>query len=56
VAVDEKGTEAAATTVVLTQKGEKLQRSKPKTVDADLPLLFLIRHRQILPQGARPRA
>jgi serpin B len=46
VAVDEKGTEAAAATVVLMQKGGKPQRSEPKAVVADHPFLFLIRHRQ----------
>lgn len=46
VAVDEKGTEAAAATVVMMAAGAAPRPETPKQVRADRPFLFLIRHRQ----------
>lgn len=46
VAVDEKGTEAAAATVVMMAAGAAPRPETPKVVKADRPFLFLIRHRQ----------
>jgi len=46
VAVDEKGTEAAAATVVMMAAGAAPRPETPKVVRADRPFLFLIRHRK----------
>lgn len=47
VAVDEKGTEAAAATVVVMKVGGRLSRTDPpKSFVADHPFLFVIRHRK----------
>ncbi|MGE0708984.1 MAG: serpin family protein [Planctomycetota bacterium] len=43
VAVDEKGTEAAAATVVMMRAGSAMRPEKPKPFRADHPFLFLIR-------------
>jgi serpin B len=43
VAVDEKGTEAAAATVVSMSAGAAPDRSKPREVNVDRPFLFAIR-------------
>jgi len=45
VAVDEKGTEAAAATVVMMRAGGAPRPSQPVPFVADHPFLFLIRHR-----------
>jgi serpin B len=44
VAVDEKGTEAAAATVVLKRAGEAPRPDEPTPFTVDHPFLFLIRH------------
>lgn len=44
VAVDEKGTEAAAATAVMMRLGAAPQPAQPVVFDADHPFLFLIRH------------
>ena len=46
VAVDEKGTEAAAATVVMMMAGSAPMPETPQLVRADRPFLFLIRHRK----------
>ena len=47
IAVDEKGTEAAAATVVMmARKGARPNPPEPKKFRADRPFLFLIRHQQ----------
>ena len=49
VEVDEKGTEAAAATVVLVFRGTAVQPMDPTPFHADHPFVFVIRHR---PSGA----
>jgi hypothetical protein len=44
VAVDEKGTEAAAATVVLVRAGSAAKPEEPVVVTVDHPFLFFIRH------------
>jgi serpin B len=44
VAVDEKGTEAAAATVVMAELGAAPDRTEPIAFTVDHPFLFLIRH------------
>ena len=44
VAVDEKGTEAAAATVVLVRAGSEAKPEDPVVVTVDHPFLFFIRH------------
>jgi serpin B len=44
VAVDEKGTEAAAATVVLMRAGSAAKPEDPVVVTVDHPFLFFIRH------------
>jgi serpin B len=44
VAVDEKGTEAAAATVVLMRAGSAMRPDDPVPFVVDHPFLFLIRH------------
>ena len=46
VAVDEKGTEAAAATAVGMRAGSAARPQEPTPVRADHPFLFVIRHRQ----------
>ena len=46
VAVDEKGTEAAAATAVIMAGGAAPAPAEPKVFTADHPFIFLIRHRQ----------
>jgi serpin B len=46
VAVDEKGTEAAAATVVMMKRGAAPRPSKPVEFRADHPFAFVIRHPQ----------
>ncbi len=46
VKVDEKGTEAAAATVVLMRAGSAMVKEKPKVFKADKPFLFVIREKK----------
>ena len=46
VAVDEKGTEAAAATVVMMMRGGRPRPTEPVAFTVDHPFLFAIRHRK----------